>query len=306
MGQRSDADSLDAGFGDGSNGFQRDAAACFQQNLRGCFVSLPYGFAKLVGVHIVEQDDVGAAFQDVSKLLEGVDFKLDRHATGRLGASLPDGVGETRVTDEPGPGGDVVVFDEDAIEEAHAMVGSAACSDSILGETSPTGQRLASVEDRRGCAFYRLDELVCEAGDAAQVPDEVKSRPLADEDSCQWSSSAGDDLSRLNQSSVGNFRHPADEWIDFIEDEFADRQPGNDSGLASNDQHFRSVGLADQRVAGQVADSGEVFLECQIDQSIGGVAIRIGEFESRILHGNACVFALVRRDAPYERFCNSA
>lgn len=86
--QGSDADSINSGFSDCPDGVERHAAAGFELHLRGSFVADGDGFAELLGRHIVEENDVGLAVDDVAKLRERVDFDLDRDAPRRSTACL--------------------------------------------------------------------------------------------------------------------------------------------------------------------------------------------------------------------------
>ena len=84
----------------------------------------------------------------------GADFDFDRQAA-RTGCPLGplDGGADTA------GGGDVVVFNEDGVEESHAVVGDAASGRGGLFERAQAGGCLAGVEDAAACAFDGLGEL---------------------------------------------------------------------------------------------------------------------------------------------------
>ncbi len=64
---RSDADLIDSVSGDALDGVVSHATAGFELHLWGSFVADSNGFTKLVGRHIIEQDDVRLAVDDVAK-----------------------------------------------------------------------------------------------------------------------------------------------------------------------------------------------------------------------------------------------
>src|SRR5262249_56366939 len=76
----------------------------------------------------------------------------------------------------------VVVLDEQAVEEANAVVVASALSDRILFEQSPAGRGLARVEDAgRAAGCGRFDVAACERRDTPQSLQEVGGGPVGGE-----------------------------------------------------------------------------------------------------------------------------
>ena len=102
----------------------------------------------------------------------GTDAGAARRAAATAAAiEWPDAAGPPRRQ--------VVVFNQTAVGQAHAVVCAAAGADGVLFQPPPTGERFAGIEDDGLRAGHRVDELSRQGGDAAQVHQEVESRPLA-------------------------------------------------------------------------------------------------------------------------------
>ena len=69
LGEAADGDAVDAGFGDGADALQVDAAGGFQ--FGAAFVEA-HGFAHLVQVHVVQQDHAGAGGEGFAHLLDRI------------------------------------------------------------------------------------------------------------------------------------------------------------------------------------------------------------------------------------------
>lgn len=78
MRQAPDTDPIHACFRHASDGLQSDSSGGFQQC--GGTVSIPQldGLSKLLGRHVVEQYDFWLFSQRIHKLLERIDFDLNR------------------------------------------------------------------------------------------------------------------------------------------------------------------------------------------------------------------------------------
>src|SRR5690242_8132194 len=81
LGERAYRDAIDAGFGDGSHGTQRDAARGLEL---GTAVGDLHRFAHAFEVEIVEEDELRARVDRLAELLEGLDFDLQHEAGLRL------------------------------------------------------------------------------------------------------------------------------------------------------------------------------------------------------------------------------
>ena len=169
MGDCADGDVIDAGFSDGADGFQIDAATRFgfgaaRDNLD--------GLAQLGSRHVVEEDDVSAGVGRLARLLEGVGFDLNlKFGIFRAG-------GEDRDVDGIGMGSlenrEMVVFDQDHVVETEAMILSAATSNRVFFELAPTGKGFARVENAGLSSRGEIDEAAGGGRDAAEVLDEIE------------------------------------------------------------------------------------------------------------------------------------
>ena len=75
----------------------------------------------------------------------------------------------------------VVVFDEDRVEQAGAMVVAAAAADGVLFQSPPAGRCFARVVDPCARACDAADVFARERGDAGKSAEQVQHRPLARE-----------------------------------------------------------------------------------------------------------------------------
>src|ERR1700724_2703385 len=126
MGGRANGNKVDAGG--------CDLAAILQSNTAAGF-KLHFAFAErdrltnLSRFHVVEQDHIDAFnFEKASDLLERVGLDLDLDS----GMRVPKFSHRVRERVEPGTGDKMVVFQHDHVEQAEAMVRSAAGDDGGL------------------------------------------------------------------------------------------------------------------------------------------------------------------------------
>src|SRR5579875_4193599 len=106
MGQGSDGDEVGPGCGVGRDRVDGDAAGDLDGDAA---ADEGDGGGDRVGVHVVEEDQVGAGVERRPDLLHGVALDLAGHP-GPPGAGGGDGVGD-------GEAGQVVVLDQDAVGE---------------------------------------------------------------------------------------------------------------------------------------------------------------------------------------------
>ena len=74
--------------------------------------------------------------------------------------------------------GEVIVLDEHHIDQAEAMVVSAAAHDSVFFEAPPAGRGFARVQDLRVGSFDGLDKLRGQRGNAGKPLDEIQRNAL--------------------------------------------------------------------------------------------------------------------------------
>ena len=188
MSEGADGDTVDAGEGDGADGFEGDTAGGFQGEF-GFFVgsiSQIDGHFHARAVHVVEEYGVDAIdFEDFAELLEVVDFDLDKPLRGFSAAGVNDwlkfcGEFAQRV------GGQMVVFDEQAVIQAHAVVMPPTGEDGVFVEEAQTGHGFAGVEDLSGGALDAADKFLREGGDAAHALEKIQDHALGGEERARW------------------------------------------------------------------------------------------------------------------------
>ncbi len=183
MSQRADADAVDPRFGDRRQQLQCDAPGSLQNDIWSSGGSHATRFAELVESHVVDEHNVGIGWQDTRQLLQGIDFDSDRHLfafDGRICVleKLTD-FGDRQVgrVDESSEC-QMIVFDEDGIEQAGAMIGSTTASDGKLLKTAPPRRRFPRVEDADIRTTDTCNKLGCVRGDATQSSHEIENRPF--------------------------------------------------------------------------------------------------------------------------------
>ena len=116
VGERSDTDHIDAGFGDGANRLTSDR-------------------------HVVQEHDVGPHHQQLTKLLERFDLHFDFHGVPDAGSHHCD-----RSADSSGCG-DVIVLDHHGVIQPESVVGASPHPDRILLQGPQSRCGLASIGD---------------------------------------------------------------------------------------------------------------------------------------------------------------
>ena len=128
MRQGAHADAIDAGFGDGADIVQRDAAGGFQKQITMALVAPLNDLSKVIQRHIVEEDNVRENMPCPIKLLEILnlnlcyDGMLSSVSKGKCSGS------RFRITQS----GQVVVLDQNSIVKSHAMIVTAATAHGIF------------------------------------------------------------------------------------------------------------------------------------------------------------------------------
>src|ERR1035441_5204553 len=93
---------------------------------------------------------LGAGIERLVEFGAGADFDFDIEGGG---ANSLDGVADSA------GGGDVIVFDEDGVEESHAVVGDAACGRRGFFERAQPRGGLAGIENAAIRSSYKFGEL---------------------------------------------------------------------------------------------------------------------------------------------------
>ena len=160
MRQRAEADAIDARLRDRAKSAERHATGRFEEDAGSDGIPTSDRLAQDWRRHVVEEDDIGGGGQCDFELLEGIDLDLEGHFLTMFGTGQPDGARDH--IGRPPQGGEMIVFDEDAIAEAHSVIVSATLSDGVLLEKPPSGGRLACVEDSGARSFYFTHKSGCQ------------------------------------------------------------------------------------------------------------------------------------------------
>ena len=163
MRQCADADPLNAGFGDAADAAEVHAAGCLQLDGRSDRAAPGDGLAEFARLHVVQQHQVRTGRQHRVELIERIHFDLDDHrrrgvrsrllpeeAAGQpdgLGGRVAEGIGCSRRRRRLRTEGQVVVLDEDGLEQAGAMVPTAAAADGVFFQPAPAGGGFAGIVD---------------------------------------------------------------------------------------------------------------------------------------------------------------
>ena len=114
-------------------------------------------------------------------MLEIVDLDLDKTGGGLVAAGRYD-FGELGGKVGQGNGGEVVVFDQQAIVKPHAVVDAAAGAYGIFFQKPPAGSGFAGVVNAGGGAGGRQNVSVSEGGNAGEALEEVEDDALGGEE----------------------------------------------------------------------------------------------------------------------------
>ena len=98
--------------------------------------------AQLVHRHVVQQNDVRLAAQGRVEFLETLHFNFHGQRAAVL-AGQADGLADAHAVIGNSQAGQVIVLDEDAVEEADAMIVAAAAAHRVFLQQPPAGRRLA-------------------------------------------------------------------------------------------------------------------------------------------------------------------
>ena len=170
MGQRSDADPIDAGLGQSSHRKKTYTTGGLELNPRRGDITPSDGLSDLLGRKVVNQDDIGKALERAIELLEGINFDLDGCAW-RSGSSRRGYRGCERI--RAGSSGGfihpikMIVFDKNRVIKSESVIAAATASNCIFLKKTPARRRLARVEDHRARALDRRDVARGQGGDSA-------------------------------------------------------------------------------------------------------------------------------------------
>src|SRR5207247_5878241 len=130
MGQCADRDVIDARFGEAAHGLQGDTARRFERNAA---VHNFYRPSSLLGFEIVQKDDIGAAVNGGSKLVERSDLHFDLHEMTEIAACFLNCMRNGGMEDK------VIIFDVDTVEQANSVIYASYAGYGVIVQYSVNG-----------------------------------------------------------------------------------------------------------------------------------------------------------------------
>ena len=150
--------------------------------------------------HVVKEDDVGPTFKCLLQLVKIGDFHFYLEGVGRFLPRAPDELRERgRVAIEEIQ---VVVFDEYAVSQVHAVVVAAADAHGIFVQGAESGGGLAGVDNAGAGAIHSLDVFGGLGGYAAHPLQNVEGQPLSSQDDVGGRGDCCDDLAGSERGAV--------------------------------------------------------------------------------------------------------
>ena len=180
----------------------------------------------------------------------------------------------------------MVVFDEDGVEQAGAMVAAAAAVDGVFFESAPAGRCFAGVVNAGGGAFDAADVLARERGDSGQAADEIQQRPFAGEHVAGGAGEFGEATAGGDFIAIGGAGLPFDFGVHFVDEDRRGAQAGDDAGLAGDDRCPALRFGGDEGDGGPIVLAAEVFAHGEPDEvtevvfEFGGPGL-LGESQAR-------------------------
>ena len=164
---------VDAGLRDRRSSLQRDPARGFKYQPARDHLDRR---AHVLGAHVVEQRDIGAAcLEHLAQLIERIDLDFDLHQMP--GDSLRAGEhGRDAARDC-----DVVVLDQNRVVETEAVIEAAAATHRIFLQRAQPRRGLAGAANPRACVSDQLYEGRRLGRDAGQVAEEIERGALGGE-----------------------------------------------------------------------------------------------------------------------------
>ena len=252
MGECADRDHVDAAFGYGCNGFESDAAGGFGEEAA---LDAGDGFAEPGGCHIVEQDDIGTLGEDLVELVERVDLDFDFHEMADGGFYGAKG-GDDAACDR-----DVVVFDQDRVIEAEAVVEAAAAQDGIFLEGAEAGRRFAGADDAGFGVGDGCDIARCQRGDAGKATEEIQRDALGGEEGAGGAFNGRKDRAGGDGCTIRDAGFKTQGWIEQAEGGFREIKPRDNARLARGNDGAGLFHRGNGGVGGDVAGAAEIFEE---------------------------------------------
>lgn len=224
MGQGTDRNIVDPGFGDRPHVLQGHAAGGLEPSPT---MHQAHRLGQHFNAHVVQQEARNARVERFPDVLQRSGFDLDLE--GGPGAPRPPdglrkGAGEVHV----------VVLDQDHVVEAEAMVGAASPGDGEFVKGAQPRGRLSGIENPGVRAGDGIDESAGQRGDSRHPPQEVEGCPFRCEDCARRALDLGQECARRHALAFLHSRRELDSRIVLAEHRSGHVQPGDDTVLFGN------------------------------------------------------------------------
>ena len=176
MTQRSHRNEIHASRRDLPHIFQRNSAARFEFYF---IFSERHRFAHFRRLHVVEQDDVNSI--DLKKRADLFEM-VGLHFDPQIGTFASHARNGLRETGQAALRADVIVFDQNHVVKAEAMIRAAAGEDGLFFQSAQSRRRLARIENLRPMFSDCFDKLPCQCRDSAKPLQKIESNPLRCQD----------------------------------------------------------------------------------------------------------------------------
>ena len=245
LGERAHRDKVDPGLGDAPDPLEIHAAGGLELYWPAVTAIGRDGGGHFIEAEFVEHDDVRAGLERLGELAEGLDLHLDRHAISH-GARCRD-----RGGDRAGCG-DVVLFHQDAVVEAHPVVPAAAAAHRVFLGEAQARQRLAGVEHGAAGAADGGHVGCRDGGGAGEGLQEVERRALTRQQRARGALQCAERGAAREALAVSRSPMQPDARVDLPEHGLRIGPTGQHGGLARDDlRASQAAGRNKQR--GQVA-----------------------------------------------------
>src|SRR5262245_58200512 len=259
--QRAYRDQIDSSLGVLAHVREVDSARSLDQRA----AVIPFALARdpdrlrdRLGRHVVEQQNVGPRVERLFDLFERRDLDFDLVQVARGFAGAADGLGDAAGHRQ------MVVFDQHAVVQSHAMIAPAADAHRVLLQHPQPRRRLAGVDDLRLQAGDGLNVLARHGGDARKMLKEVQRDALGREQHLGVADHAGEDFARFDLLAVGRRGFDLDVLVEPAEYQVGDLEPGQNEVLFGDEAAARVQSRAHYRTGCDVA-APQVFVERAID-----------------------------------------
>ena len=186
----------------------------------------------------------------------------------------------------------MIVLDQDAAAEIHAMIRSATGAHGVLLERSPARCRLAGVEDVGRCPLDRLDETAGQRRDAREMLQIVQRRTLRRQHAAGMTADVHHDVTSLHVRAVVRLDANRDGAVELSKRLDSQWHAGDHAVASRHDRAAHMTAADDGRQRGHIIER-LIFLQGHPNLRRD---LRIGQRERQRRNVNRA--RAVRRDGP--------